>query len=379
MKRSTLLIKTGVALSAAGLMAGCAGMGTPPPSFDAAAGPEAQAATFIGDNGKTKHLKGIQKVAVTGCNVLFAETSSATAGTEGGLFSTAGGVTRAEAKVSVYYSLKGVSDADMQKATNEICRDAEQRLTQAGFEVVPTATLQADASFKALIAAGKASPFEYKSPNKGSKTVYKVFAPTGYTVYDPRYIGIGGGLGQAFKAASGDSAAQHEAKLMHNLGVSAVNLSMLVDFAELQSDGGQKGFRLASKDSAEVKHGVNLSITGEISFKPHERLKCYKGWGDSQNCMSDLAAIPTFNSKTPVLIAEQFYKDVVDTTTTGDKLASGFTKALSIVSALGGVSSTSVDITRYDVNVDAGQFMRSSRKGLDGFMDMAFISAKARQ
>jgi hypothetical protein len=56
-------------------------------------------------------------------------------------------------------------------------------------------------------------------------------------------------------------------------------------------------------------------------------------------------------------------------------VASGVTKGLAMVSALGGVSATSTDITRYDVEVNPEQFSQVSRKYMDGFMDMLFISA----
>lgn len=357
-------------------LAGCASAPKAPPAFDPNASAQAQAATFIGDNGQTKRLAGVKRVAVTGCNVLFAENSSASASTGGGLFSTTGNVSRAEANVSVIYSLNGISDAQQQKIANEICADAEKRLAAAGFEVVPTSELLKNESFKALLASGKASPFNYKAPGKGSKTTYNVFAPSGYTVYDARYIGTIGGLGQAFKAAAGTSAVQMEGILMKQLNASAVSINVLVDFAELQSDGHQKG--IFNKDSANVKHGVNLGITGQVDFKPLEQLKCWQRFGKEECMLNGL--VPTFNSKLPVTTNEQFYKDVVNTTTTGDKAAAAFTKGLSMLAAAGGVSGVaSRDVTRYSVNVEPAQFAKVARTGVDGFLDMVFVSAKAKQ
>ncbi|HEY0974877.1 MAG TPA: hypothetical protein VGE57_10325 [Solimonas sp.] len=366
-----------VAAAATGtLLAGCASTPAAPPTFDPQASAKAQAATFIGDNGKTKHLSGVKKVAVTGCNVLFAETSSAHAGTSGGIFSEVGNTVRAEAKVSVLYTLNGVSDAQMQVFANEICADAENRLKSAGFDIVPTAELLANDSFKALLGSGKASPLEFKAPGKGSKTTYKVFAPTGYTVYDPRYIGVGGGLAQAFKAAGGNSTWQHEGRVMQQLGASAVNISIVVDFAQLQSSGQARAMSLASQDTAEVKHGVNLGISGQIEFKPADQLKCWERFG-KQECMLNANTSPIFTSKNPVTTSERFYKEVVDTTTTGDKVTAGFTKALSVLSAMGGVGGVaSHDITRYSVEVDAAQFAKVSRDGANGFLDMVFLTAR---
>lgn len=364
-------------LAVATTLAGCAASPSAP-VFDPAGSVQAQAASFVASNGKTKSLAQVKKVAVTGCNVLFAETSSATAGTDGGLFSTAGGVSRSEAKVTVLYTLEGFPDTEQQRLANEICRDAENRLKMAGFDVLPTAELLQNATFKELLAAGKSSPFLFKSPSKGSKTTYKVFAPTGYTVYDNRYIGVAAGLGQAFKAAGGNSAAQLEARLMKQLDVSAVNINVLVDFARLQGDGDQKAFRLGNKDSAEVKHGVNLGITGQVDFKPNSELKCWKRFGKDECMLNGIP--PSFSSKNAVTTSEVFYKAVVNATTTGDKTAAAFTKGLSMLAAAGGLSGTSsYDITRYRVDVEPAQFERVSRKGINGFMDMVFVTAKSGQ
>lgn len=366
----------GTATAVAALLGACGGSAPAKPTFDPQADARAQAATFIGNNGRTKYLGEIKKVAVTGCNVLFAETSAAHAGTSGGLFSEAGGYSRAEAKVSVLYTLDGMSDEDMQRFANEVCADAENRLKVAGFEIVPTADLLANDAFKALMASGKSSPFNFKSPEKGSKTTYKVFAPSGYTVYDQRYIGVAGGLAQAFKAAAGSSAWQHEGRVMSQLGAAAVNINVMIDFAQLQSSGQAKAFSLASQNKAEVTHGVNLGITGQVEFKPNTQLKCWDRFGKHE-CMLNANTSPIFSSKNAVTTSEQFYKQVVNATTTGDKVAAGLTKALSIMSAMGGVGGVSShDVTRYTVEVEPAQFTKVSRDGVNGFLDMVFLSAK---
>ena len=52
-----------VAATATGtLLAGCASTPAAPPTFDPQASAKAQAATFIADNGKTKHLSGVKNV-----------------------------------------------------------------------------------------------------------------------------------------------------------------------------------------------------------------------------------------------------------------------------------------------------------------------------
>lgn len=365
----------------AGLMlAGCASTPKAPPAFNPNASAAAQAATFIGDNGQTKALPTVKRVVMTGCNVLFAEVSSASASTGGGMFSHVGSsysnTARVEARESVVYKMEGISDAQQQKIADSVCSDAETRLKNAGFDVVPKSELLANENFKALIASGKPSPFNYKAPGKGSSTTYNVFAPAGYTVYDPRYIGTLSNLGQAFKQAGGKSAVAYQAKLMQELKASSVSVNVLVDFAELQSDGHQRG--ILSKDSASVKHGVNLGITGQIIVLPLDLMKCYKGWGNTQNCMSPPGKETVLSSKLPITITEKFYKDVVNATTTGDKVASGLTKGIAVLGAMGGMGGlTGTSITRYSVNVEPAQFETIARKGVDGFLDMAFITAKS--
>ncbi len=367
------------AISSTLLLSSCASTPVSTPAFNTSADAKSQAAAFIGNNGQQRYLADVNKVALTGCNVLFAETSSATSGTDGGLFANSGNYKRAETQVNVYYTLQGMSDEAMQRLANDVCTDAERRLAAAGFDVVPRAELLKNEAFKTLLASGKPSPYQFKIPSKKNNTTYKVFAADGFTVYDNRYLGTAGGLGQAFKAAGGNAAWQQEAKVMQELGVTAVSTSMLVDFAALEGDGGQKAFRLANKNTAEVSHGVNLGITGEVIFRPHSKMKCYKGWGDTQNCIPDHKIVPSFNSKNPVTISEKFYKDVVNATKTSDKVGGAATKGLAIMAAMGGLGGvTGYDITRYTVEVEPEQFAVSSRKGLDGFLDMVFVSAASR-
>src|SRR5690606_6808057 len=115
---------------------------------------------------------------------------------------------RVEAKVSVYYTLVGITEKDMQNMTDAICANAETKLKNAGYTLVPKAELDKNEAIVELRKSGRKSPFEYKSASSGSHSRYLVFAPSGHTVFDERYIGTTAGLGQAFKAAKGASAGQ---------------------------------------------------------------------------------------------------------------------------------------------------------------------------
>lgn len=348
----------------------------PPPAFDPAAAADSQAGTFIAQNKPAEKgkMKEVGKVALTACSVMFAFKSNAAASTSGGLFSEAGGVTRAEANVYVEYNLNGMDDAAMQQLTNEICGEAETRLAAAGFDVMPSSELAKSEHFKAMHANGKPSPHEYKMPGN---TRYMVYAPAGQQLVDPRYAALGG----AFAAAKGQTPEQHEGRLVNELGqqVTPVRINMLVDFASLQGDGHKTWGGLASKDSAEVKTDVRLSVSGELVFRPAGAYDCWKSLKGGRDCAINIHKDgPVFSTAVPVVSADRFYKEVVDQTTTGQKVASGLTKGIAIAAAMSGVKGgRSSDITVYGVNVDPAQYGAEVKKYALGFIDMTYARAKA--
>lgn len=348
----------------------------PPPAFDPAASIDSQASTFIAPNkAAAKNMKSVKKVAITSCNVMFAFKSNATAGTQGGLFSEAGGYSRAEATVSVEYNLHGIDDAAMQALATEICADAEQQVKAAGFDVLPMSELATNEQYLGIHANAKPAPFEWKGG--GSGTRYMVFAPPGQGIYDPRFIGVASGLGAAMKQASGNSPAFFESRVMDSLGVDAMNINLLVDFAALQGDG-KKGMLggLASKDSAKVDSEARLSVSGSVKILPRENQKCWDRFG-KRECMIDAGKVPEFTTATPVVSSEAFYKDLVNETSTGDKVGSAVSKGLAIAGAIGGVGGRSYKITRYGVHVDPAQYGAEVKKYTGGFLGMALSSASA--
>jgi hypothetical protein len=370
----------GLVASAAILLAACASSPSAPPSFDASASAEAQAATFVAANRYASNMSDVKKIGITGCNVMFAQVSAAHAGTGGGLFSEAGNTRRAEAKVSVLYTLAGFSDADMQRMTDAVCDDAEARLRTAGYEVVPRAELLQHEAVQALHGAGRSSPFEFKGGSGDANVRYQVYAPTGYAIFDERYIGTASGLGQAFRAAAGNAAWQHETRAMSDLGIDAVNLNIIIDFAQMQSSGqGAAWGGLASRNNAEVSSEVLLAVTGELSVKPNAALNCWNRFGKHE-CEVRANKVPVFNSVAPVSGGGAFFDEIVETTTTGDRVAAGVTKGIAVLAALGGIGGvSSTDITRYDVRVTPARFETASRRNVDGLLDMMMVVAKARR
>lgn len=369
MKQSLLA----ASMSTVVMLAGCATTPPPPPTYNPADAAASQAATFVGSNKPAKNMQKVKKVALTACNVMFADKSSASASTGPGLFGdpASSDTRRVDEKVIVVYNMTGLDDAVMQKMTDDICADAEKRMAASGLQVVPRSELASNENYQKMLEAGRKSPYEFKV----GQSTYKVFSASGSSIFDPRYIGTMSGLGQAFKQAKGGSAAQLETRMMNEMGVDSVQMNMLVDFAQLQSDGQARGFQLANKDSAKVSGKVQLAVSGDIKVQPASELKCWKALGGRTDCMMKNNASPVFFTKIPVLASEQFYQQIVDATTTADKATAGITKGLAMLSAMGGVSSSSTSITRYNVEVVPEQFAQIGRKYMDGFMDMLFISA----
>ncbi|MAC16336.1 MAG: hypothetical protein CL539_16920 [Alcanivorax sp.] len=375
--KTLLSRKTIPAITLIALVAGCATSVQQSPDYNANASPVTQADSFINASHE-KYMKGVNKVGVLSCNVMFAMTTAASASTSGGFRSDAsratGTIRRSDVQISVTYSAKGLDETDFQRLADEACSESEKQLASAGFQVVPHSTIKASDHYQALHSGGRESPFEYKGDGG---TRYLVLARNGETISDQRYIGTAGGLGQAFKAAAGNASEQHEGRLIKTLGMTGVNVNILVDFAELESDGNQNFAGLSNKNSAKVKSKVQLAASGDIRFKPIEQQKCWKRFG-KEECMIKPNHQPIFTSKQPVATSVLFYSSIEDVTTTGDKVTSGLTKTLGMLSALGGTSSNvAKDITRYQVNLIPGTYNAETKKLAGGLVGMAAAKASA--
>lgn len=359
-------------------LASCASTPDAPPKFDPQASIDAQINTFVTTEKLTpKRLAGTGKLAITGCNVLFATYSSASASTSGGLFGEVGNTKRVEAKVSQFYTLAGLSDADMQAMADRICANAETKLTAAGFSVVPHVAIQADPNFQPLAASGRATPFSHKlgTGKGGTAQKYQVFTRTGETIHSASYLGTVGGLAQAFKAAGGNSSWQNETRLMQSLGASAVHLDVLVDFASPESSGHASATQIGQTNSASVDVDVRLAAAGRMDIMPLSELKCWERFGKNEcNPIHEPARVL---SKLAVAQEATFYEKIEDTTTTTDALVSGFTKVMGAITLLGGQGgSQKVDITRYTVTVTPQKYGEMAELASDQFVTMATRLAK---
>lgn len=341
------------------MLAGCATSPGPVTPYDPGQPAALQAAGFISTQ-REKQMQDVRKVGITACNVMFATSASAHAGTSAGLFATADGSRRGEARVSTIFSLNGLSESDMQQLANQSCAHAEEKLAAAGYQVIPHSTLKADEAFQRLQQSGRRSPFEYSSGDAR----YLVFTRTGDSIFDERYIGTASGLGQAFRAAAGGAAWQHEAVVLENQGMTGINLNILIDFAQMSSDGNQGRLGgLASKNRAETSGEVRLSATGSMTVKPHAALKCWNRFGKHE-CMVGGNQQPLFQTVRSVSLETPFYTSVENVTTTADRVSAGVTAALSM---LGG---TSRSTDRYQVNVSPQGYGAVQTQTTDALLDM---------
>lgn len=361
------------------LIAGCATTASAP-TYNANASAASQADTFI-DAEHEKHMKGVAKVGVLSCNVMFAETTAASASTSGGFRAgntrAMGTISRSDVKVSVTYTAKGMDERQLQRIADSACQDAEKQLSRAGFQLVPYATIKANTHYQEIQAGGRASPFEYKGDGG---TRYLVLARTGETVTDSRYIGAGKGLAQSFKSVSGKSSAQLEAQLMKDLSMTGVNINLLVDFAELQGDGHKTWGGFGNKDNAKVSSKIQLAVSGDLRFQPLGEMKCARAslMNPAEVCSILSHKQPVFATKQAVASQAAFYSSIDNVTTTGDKVTSGLTKGLGMLMAFGGHSNKlAQDISRYQVNVLPDVYQVETVTLSNGLMGMAATKAAA--
>ena len=360
------------------LAGGCATSTAPAPDYNANASAASQAGHFI-DASNAKYMKGVNKVGVLSCNVMFGMTTAASASTSGGFRAGAtratGTISRSDVKVSVTYTASGLEQSELQRIADKACADAEARLADAGFQLVPKATVQSNPHYREIQEGGRPSPFEYKEKRTGTR--YLVLARSGESVTDSRYIGAASGLAQSFKAVGGNAAEQQAGLLMKDLGMTGVNINLLVDFASLESDGHGSFAGLSNKNTAKVKADIQLAVSGDLRFQPIDEQKCWKAYG-KETCTVRVDHQPLFGTRQAVASSKRFYSGIEDATTTTDKVTSGLTKTIGFLSALSGTSSNVArDITRYQVNVLPEVYASEAVTLSDGLTGMAANQAAA--
>lgn len=361
MMNKTTLVSGALVLT--GMLVAC---GSQPPkkqeALSLSTDPASVAAEYVAlENGTTLPRGG--NVMITSCNVAFGKKTRAGASTQAGaLYRESADKTRVEAKVSSEMVLEGVDDSTLERLTSLICQDAKQALVEAGYNVISG---QDNAQYQELQANGKPSPHEWDY----NKSEYAVFAPSGYSVWDNRFVGVAGGLMSAFKAAKGNSSDQLLTGAVNAKQATGVAMHFVVAFASSEGDKGRKSM-FTRDDTAEVSHDTRMMVTGDINFMPAAQLDCWERFGKTE-CMPK-GKTPRVVTRKPLIAAEQAYVRIHDIQSTGSKIGEGLANTLNMLSALAGSSGTStIDIEQLGVEVDPVVYERVAREYSRRFMKMA--------
>ena len=357
-----------IALSAA-LLVGCAAGSTdkpPPPPYKPSADSRSQASEFIAANNQKKRGNS-NKLALTSCNVVFGVRTGGNSSTHSGMFEPTAGTL--QAKIAQWYELEGVSDAQMQSITDRICADAEQQLQQAGFELMPQAQLLATSQYQELAAKGRPGPVAWEV----AKSEYKVFAPTGRTVFDQRFDSGAKGIANIFKAATRSNPDALEGKLVNELGITGAHVDYIVDFASVAGRDDSKGVlgRMAGQDQAEVTSTVELAISGSLKLVTPESIHCHKLGCDTNN-----AIWPAYQSKRPLIAQGKFHNGLRDAQSTANKIGEGIANVVGFLAAMSGGSGSSLSISEWAVDADPQAYGQLAEQYSNGFIKMAALSAR---
>ena len=355
------------------LVAACAG-GQSTPKFDPNASAKSQAALFM-DVQKKSDITKLNKLAVTSCNVLFGTETGASASTRPGLGEDRS--SRGEVNVSTLYVMQGVDNSQLQALTSSLCDTASAKLAAAGYSLVSSSELAANASYKKMHAAGQAAPFTMKQNNG---TTYTVFTPAGQSVVDQSFMSTGGAISNVFKAMGGGGPSVAEAALIDELQTASVHINILVDFASARSND-KKGVlgSITGQDNAKVDSKVSLAVSGFVSFYPVADLQCFKSLGTPCS-MPNAPRSPRVIAKLPLESGEPFYSSIDDIKSTGSKVGetaynvfAGLTQ-LAAAAAGSGSGAGMVHTTKYGVVVDYPAYQAATTKLSDRFMDLAVAS-----
>ncbi len=310
----------------------------------------------------------ISRLAITSCNVLFANETGANAETQRGFGDAS--AKRVESRIDATYTMQGMEPAVLQSLAEQICSDASAQLAAAGYTMVPDAEVAARPEFAQLHAKGKPVPYAYER----SGTKYTNYAPPGQQVIDLTYLSTRDIFGAAFSAMGTDNPALIEGALLKGLDASGAHINVMVDFAKPKSNS-VKGFfgKIAGSDTAKVEAKMQLSVSGLILLIPVQNIECNAGY-----CVgaSDASKSPRFTSKEPLLSGENAVLDVIDIQSKAEKGGELAVNAMATVIALSGYSSATTSIERNGVVVDPAIYQSEVRRMSREFVGMAAVLAK---
>ena len=302
---------------------------------------------------KVKKGAGIDRLAITSCNVLFGTETSADAETQRGFGDSS---QRLEARVYAKYSLLGMGPEALQTLAEQVCEDSRQSFAAMGYAVLPASEVSAHPDFARLHAKGKPVPYAYE--HAGSK--YSNHAPPGEQVIDPVYLNRVHGIGAAFDSMSTDGPLFIEGALLKGLSASSAHINLMVDFAKPESSNA-KGFlgKLAGSDTAKVEAPLQLSVSGFVTLHPLANIECNNGL-----CVgfSDASRIPRFSTRAPLRSATNPVLELKDLQSKTEKSGELAVNVLGGLMALAGQGGGSASITHEGVVVDPTVYSAEVRR-----------------
>lgn len=199
---------------------------------------------------RASDFKGVKRIAVNSFNLVF-------------VIGSYGSGSAGKASVAARYSLQGVGAKEFQDITDQAYNEFLSDLGKAGFDLVPMEVLRANASFVKLQAAGQAT---------GTKREEAIaFAPNGLTVAPlalaalARDSGLGSSLA-VFSAVTNTIGSANDLNgLAQSLDATVVDVTAVIDFAEIQNTSSGLFGRLTGNNTASVKSRAAPRIVTELT------------------------------------------------------------------------------------------------------------------
>lgn len=347
------------------LIMGCLGGAKGPEPLDIGSfnGNEAALADQFVSVVNPEYVKGVKKIFIPSFQVEFVTRSGASAHS---YYSTQ----YQSADVSVAYSLKGVDDTVFQSLTDAAYGDFVTFLEARGVEVISWETLKANPVFQKIASYGERAPSEQTSRVEPKAGKSRIFTPKDmpvyFTLYDKK-VGIGELFSQFGAAASADAPHNLEARLIEELDATMARVRIVVGFADLTSQ--------RSMYRAAVNGTMRFTIAAEqteIAF--YNQVDSWEGgFGDDKKKAYNLntGKASLFKLQQPVISGEVIDKEIIETTSTAEKVAEGALNALSLLAGSGASMSR-----EYDAVADEARYQATAAKYFDILGEMFEIRIK---
>jgi hypothetical protein len=271
---------------------------------------------------RASDFKGVKKVAVNSFNLVF-------------VIGSYGSASAGKASVAARYTLQGVGAKEFQEITDKAYADFLSDLGKAGFELVTLDVLRGNPSFVKLQAAGQ--------PTGTKREEAIAFAPNGLTVAPlamaalARDSGLGSSLAVFSAVGSTIGSANDLNGLAQSLDATVLDVTAVIDFAEIQNTSGGLFGRLTGNNTASVKSRAAPRIVTELTslrfFTPAQKAS-------------------EFNLKKPLALPNDTFTEVVQqnsSSTTAGNIAGALLSA-----AIGGGSKH--ETKDYQVIADPAQY-----------------------